>query len=269
MAQTDRGAAYDHVAVESKWRMRWADDALYRTPVAGARPDQVLLPGLLPLSLGEWAERRARAQLCAQRRDRALLPHAGRAVLHPDGLGRLRAAGRERGRSSAASTPRDHDALRRQLPAPDDADGLLLRLGAGDQLQQRPSSTAGRNGSSCCCTAAGWPTAPPGRQWWCPGCKTVLANEQVDANGVCWRGHRGVYKRDTGAVVLPHHRLRRAVAGRSGDAGLAGAYRGDAAQLDRAQRGRGVRDGDRSGAGERHRGASRPSTRHARTPSPV
>lgn len=36
----------------------------------------------------------------------------------------------------------------------------------------------------------------PGRQWWCPGCKTVLANEQVDANGVCWRGHSGVYKRD-------------------------------------------------------------------------
>ena len=35
-----------------------------------------------------------------------------------------------------------------------------------------------------------------GRQWWCPGCKTVLANEQVDANGVCWRGHAGVYKRD-------------------------------------------------------------------------
>ncbi len=35
-----------------------------------------------------------------------------------------------------------------------------------------------------------------GRQWWCPGCKTVLANEQVDANGVCWRGHQGVYKRD-------------------------------------------------------------------------
>ena len=35
-----------------------------------------------------------------------------------------------------------------------------------------------------------------GRQWWCPGCKTVLANEQVDADGVCWRGHTGVYKRD-------------------------------------------------------------------------
>ena len=35
-----------------------------------------------------------------------------------------------------------------------------------------------------------------GRQWWCPGCKTVLANEQVESGNVCWRGHPGVYKRD-------------------------------------------------------------------------
>jgi leucyl-tRNA synthetase len=36
----------------------------------------------------------------------------------------------------------------------------------------------------------------PGRQWWCPGCKTVLANEQVQADGTCWRNHSGVHKRD-------------------------------------------------------------------------
>ena len=35
-----------------------------------------------------------------------------------------------------------------------------------------------------------------GKQWWCPGCKTVLANEQVETGGICWRGHRGVSKRD-------------------------------------------------------------------------
>jgi leucyl-tRNA synthetase len=35
-----------------------------------------------------------------------------------------------------------------------------------------------------------------GRQWWCPSCKTVLANEQVLADGTCWRGHPGVHKRD-------------------------------------------------------------------------
>jgi leucyl-tRNA synthetase len=35
-----------------------------------------------------------------------------------------------------------------------------------------------------------------GRQWWCPGCRTVLADEQVEPGGICWRGHEGVYKRD-------------------------------------------------------------------------
>jgi leucyl-tRNA synthetase len=35
-----------------------------------------------------------------------------------------------------------------------------------------------------------------GRQWWCPTCKTVLANEQVESDGRCWRGHAGVVKRD-------------------------------------------------------------------------
>jgi len=35
-----------------------------------------------------------------------------------------------------------------------------------------------------------------GRQWWCPGCKTVLADEQIESGGVCWRGHQGVTKRD-------------------------------------------------------------------------
>jgi leucyl-tRNA synthetase len=35
-----------------------------------------------------------------------------------------------------------------------------------------------------------------GRQWWCPGCKTVLANEQVLSDGTCWRNHSGVHKRD-------------------------------------------------------------------------
>jgi leucyl-tRNA synthetase len=34
-----------------------------------------------------------------------------------------------------------------------------------------------------------------GQQWWCPGCKTVLANEQVLSGGICWRGHTGVHKR--------------------------------------------------------------------------
>ncbi|MCP4539424.1 MAG: leucine--tRNA ligase [Chloroflexi bacterium] len=34
-----------------------------------------------------------------------------------------------------------------------------------------------------------------GRQWWCPTCKTVMADEQIESGGVCWRCHGPVHKR--------------------------------------------------------------------------
>jgi leucyl-tRNA synthetase len=34
-----------------------------------------------------------------------------------------------------------------------------------------------------------------GRQWWCPECKTVLADEQIE-HGTCWRCHKPPHKRD-------------------------------------------------------------------------
>ncbi len=36
------------------------------------------------------------------------------------------------------------------------------------------------------------------RQWWCPDCATVMANEQIEwqaGQPVCWRGHGGVHRR--------------------------------------------------------------------------
>jgi len=39
--------------------------------------------------------------------------------------------------------------------------------------------------------------------WWCDGCKAVLANEEVDANGTCERkGHKGVYRRPLRQWIL-------------------------------------------------------------------
>jgi leucyl-tRNA synthetase len=32
-------------------------------------------------------------------------------------------------------------------------------------------------------------------QWWCPGCQTTLSSHEVN-NGVCWRGHSGVTRRE-------------------------------------------------------------------------
>ena len=54
---------------------------------------------------------------------------------------------------------------------------------------------------------------------WCPECATVLANEQVLSNGCCWR-HEDTHGRAAraGAVVPPHHQLRRRTAARPGQA---------------------------------------------------
>jgi leucyl-tRNA synthetase len=39
--------------------------------------------------------------------------------------------------------------------------------------------------------------------WWCEGCKAVLANEEVNADGTCDRkGHKGVYRRPLRQWIL-------------------------------------------------------------------
>ena len=96
---------------------------------------------------------------------------------------------------------------------------------------------------------------------WCPHDQTVLANEQVDADGRCERcgsARRGAPAR---AVVPAHHRLRRAPAQRPRRDRLAGERQDDAAQLDRALRGR-RGDVPLRGAGHRLPGVHDPS-RHA------
>ena len=92
---------------------------------------------------------------------------------------------------------------------------------------------------------------------WCPGCQTVLANEQVLPDGTCERSGDIVEQARPRAVVLQDHRLRRAAARRPRRPRLARAGQDHAAQLDRPLRGRRVRDADL-----RRR-------RHVRTPAPT
>jgi leucyl-tRNA synthetase len=33
------------------------------------------------------------------------------------------------------------------------------------------------------------------RQWWCPTCQTTLSSHEVN-NGICWRGHSGVFRKE-------------------------------------------------------------------------
>jgi leucyl-tRNA synthetase len=68
---------------------------------------------------------------------------------------------------------------------------------------------------------------------WCPGLGTVLANEEVTAEGRSERGNFPVYRRP-----LKHHVVRRSVAGGSRRARLVRVDQADAAQLDRPLDGR-------------------------------
>ena len=93
---------------------------------------------------------------------------------------------------------------------------------------------------------------------WCPGCQTVLANEQVLADGTCERSGDVVDQAGPRAVVLPHHRLRRRAARRPRRPGLARAGQDHAAQLDRPLRGRRVRPARRRARRTARSGSSPP-----------
>ena len=95
---------------------------------------------------------------------------------------------------------------------------------------------------------------------WCPGLGTVLANEEVTADGPLRAGQLPGLQAQPEAVDDADHRVRRPAAGRPGHAGLAGADQADAAQLDRPLHRRAHRLPDRR---RRRSGSSPPG----RTPS--
>ena len=230
---------YDPAAVEAKWQQVWHDEEAFTTPNPEPGEDasrmQYVLE-MLPYPSGELHMGHVKNYtigdaLCHQRRRHGLR------VLHPMGydafgLPAENAAIRE-GRNPRDVTNDNIAAIRKQMK----------RMGWSIDWSRELSTAE--------------PEYYRWTQWiflqlferglaykreapvnWCPVDQTVLANEQV-IDGHCERcGSPGREPR-AGAVVLQDHRLRTAAAGRHGAAGgLARARAGDAAQLDRALRGR-------------------------------
>ena len=191
-------------------------------------------------------------------------PRPARAA--PDGLRRVRPAGRERRDPRGPPPARRHERQHRRDPQADEAHGLVDRLVA---------RAVDRRARVLPLDAVDLPAAVRAR----PGLQARGARQLVPgrSDGARQRaGHRRPLRAlrragrepRAGAVVLQDHRLRPAAAGRHGAArGLARARADDAAQLDRPLRGcRGALPPARSGRvdpASSRRGPTRSSARRS------
>ncbi|HEY3374411.1 MAG TPA: leucine--tRNA ligase [Candidatus Aquicultor sp.] len=174
---------YDHKAIEEKWRKKWDEEDIYRTYEEPGKPEKYILEmfpypsGKLHMghvrnySIGDVVARHNRMQ--------------GFNVLHPIGY-------------DAFGLPAENAAIERGIPPKEWTFNNIAAM--REQLKELGVSYD---------WAREVVTASPDYyrwgQWlflkfyerglayrkkaivnWCPGCETVLANEQVE-NGVCWR----------------------------------------------------------------------------------
>ncbi len=183
------------------------------------------------------AAHRPPEELRARRRDRPLPPPHRPARAAPDGLRRLRAAGREQRDQDRRAPARGHRPSR-SPPIRHWFHRWGISIDWSRELAtHEPSYYRWTQWIFLQLLERGLAYRKEAAVKWCPNDQTVLANEQV-IDGRCERcGARG-RAAPARAVVLPHHRLRRPAARRPRRDRLARARQGDAAQLDRPQRGR-------------------------------
>ena len=157
-------------------------------------PAEVLRARDVPLSLGAHPHR-PHPQLHDGRRDRPLQARLRLQRAAPDGLRRLRHAGRERrdreGRAAGRSGP-----TRTSPPCGRRCSRWASRsTGAASSPPATPSTTASSRRSSSTCSTAGLVTRKAAVVNWDPVDMTVLANEQV-IDGKGWRSGAPVERRE-------------------------------------------------------------------------
>jgi leucyl-tRNA synthetase len=185
--------SYNPQAIEAKWQKRWAETGIYRTPT---RPNSQTFycldffpyPSGDGLSVGHGRNYVPTDVISRYHRMR------GHTVLHPMGW-------------DAFGLPAENEAIKKGIHPRETTTRYaanyrrqMTRIGCSyDWEREINSSTPDfyrwtqwfflllyRHGLAYRVT---------GRQWWCPECKTVLADEQIE-HGICWRCHGPVHKRD-------------------------------------------------------------------------
>ncbi len=186
--------SYNPQSIEPKWQRRWAETAIHRTPTHSQAHafyclDFFPYPSGDGLSVGHGRNYVPSDVISRFHRMK------GDAVLHPMGWDAFGLPAEneaiKKGRHPRETTTRYAANYRRQMTL----------IGCSyDWEREINSSQPGfyrwTQWFFLLLYRRGLAYRAMGSQWWCPGCKTVLADEQVEAGGVCWRGHEGVTRRD-------------------------------------------------------------------------
>jgi leucyl-tRNA synthetase len=169
---------------EASWQLRWEEEGLYRAEDDSPRPKYYLLD-FFPYPSGEGLHVGHSKQYIATDTASRFLRMRGLNVMHPMGW-------------DAFGLPAENDAILMQIPPAENTARNIANFKRQLQLQGIGYDWS-REINSCQPDFYRWTQwlfllmlrrglayRAKGSQWWCPKCKTILANEQVE-NGYCWR----------------------------------------------------------------------------------
>lgn len=181
----ERGSrAYMPHSFESKWQERWEEEGLSRAEIDPSKPKYYLLD-FFPYPSGDGLSVGHSKNYVPTDAVSRFMRMQGHSVLHPMGW-------------DAFGLPAENEAILRQIHPQDNTARNILNykrqmnlqglsydwsreINASDPAYYRWTQwfflLMYRRGLAYRAVAA---------QWWCPQCKTILANEQVE-NGYCWR----------------------------------------------------------------------------------
>ena len=185
---------YDPHAIEEKWQRLWKESDAYRTPDESDKPKFYALD-FFPYPSGDGLSVGHCRNYVPTDAVIALQAHAGVQRPPSHGLGRLRPAGRELRHQDGRPPAHHHRAQHRQLPPADGHDRRCPTTGRARSPAASRTTTAGRSGSSCCSTSAGWPIRRPGSSGGAPRTRRSSPTSRW-RTARCWRCGNLVTKKD-------------------------------------------------------------------------
>jgi leucyl-tRNA synthetase len=179
-----RQLRYEPNQFEQKWQAVWEDEGLYHAEDDSPKPKYYLLD-FFPYPSGDGLHVGHSKQYIATDAASRFLRMRGQNVMHPMGW-------------DAFGLPAENEAIIQQIPPFENVPKNVANFKRQMNLQGIGYDWSREINSSqpdyyhwtqwlfLLMLQRGLAYRATGMQWWCPQCKTILANEQVE-NGYCWR----------------------------------------------------------------------------------